>query len=347
MILKKISLLHFRNFENNTFYFNPFLTIIAGPNSVGKTNLLEAIFFVGRGSGFREHNQEELINSQKDKADVAAQFGDGGDFIDLRIILDKTPFLNKVCFVNRIKKRIFDYNNFSPQMAIFSPHFISVIDGQPADRRDFIDRILSSIDIEYKKRLINYKRCLKKRNKLLEREKNISVLKEQLVFWDNYLIDNANSLVKKRQEFTDFLNNNKKLDSKVFTLDYQPSEISPKRLAETFEKQLYIKKTLVGPQRDNYEIYIGEEENRKNVHKFGSRSEQRLALFWLLLNEIKLIQEVSKQRPILLLDDVFSELDILNKALILKLIKKYQTVITTINLNVIDLIDSPHTIIKL
>ena len=347
MVLKKISFLHFRNFGEATFYFNPFLTIIIGPNSVGKTNLLEGVYFLCHGSGFRERSQEELINSMMDKCTVEAIFGDGKSNLDLRILLDKTIQFSKVYFVNRIKKRFLDYSTLSPFVAIFSPNFIYVIDGQPSDRRDFFDRIIGSVDIEYKKRLANYENCLKKRNKLLEVEKNIDKLKEELVFWDNYLIDHASYIVKKRWEFVNFLKNNKKLDSKTFSLDYQPNEISPHRFAETFEKQLYTRKTLVGPQRDIYEIYIGEEENKKNVHKFGSRSEQRLSLFWILLNEIKLIQEVTKQRPILLLDDIFSELDSINKALILKLIKNYQTIITTIDPNVIDLIDTPHTIIEL
>ncbi|HLL61381.1 MAG TPA: hypothetical protein VK338_06710, partial [Candidatus Nitrosocosmicus sp.] len=114
------------------------------------------------------------------------------------------------------------------------------------------------------------------------------------------------------------------------------------------------RRTVVGPQRDSYEIFMnnpaskpGETSDSKNVHKYGSRSEQRLALFWIVLNEIKLYEEYLKQKPVILLDDIFSELDESNKSLVLNLISDYQTIVTTTEDKILELTDVPNTVIKL
>lgn len=347
MTLKTISLNNFRNFPAAQFNFDRNLTIIAGHNSLGKTNLLESIYCLCYGTGFREHVQDELMTTGENQTNIEGHFDHNGQPHVFQIALVKQATLTKAYFVDRIKKRLFDYGKFTPKVAIFSPSFLSVIDGQPSDRRNFIDRILGSVDIVYKKKLINYETALRKRNKLLEREKNITNLKVELVFWDEYLIQEAAYIVQKRHEFAHMLNSNQRLDSKTFSLQYTPNEISEKRFAETFDKQFLIKKTLIGPQRDTYEIAIGEGSDKKSVHSFGSRSEQRLALFWLLLNELKIIEVTLHEKPLLLLDDVFSELDSVNKLLILKLIKDYQTIVTTVDLDIDDLMDSSHTIIRL
>lgn len=348
MLLKQIAVKNFRNFINNIFYFNPFLTIILGKNSVGKTNLLEAIYFSSLGRGFREEKEEELINYGKEKAEVLTQMLKEKEKTELRIIIEKkNQGVIKTYFVNKIKKKAFQYLSESQPAVIFSPSLIEIIEGEPENRRKYFDKIIARFDWEYKRRLINFENGLRKRNKILEKEKEKEKLKEELEFWDDYLIDQGSYLTKKREELVNFLNQHSRLDKKIFIINYLKNELTEKALKETFEKQLILKKTLVGPQRDDFEILLKEESGFKNLQKFGSRGEQRLALFWLILNEVNLYQEKLKKKPIILLDDIFSELDKDNKSLVLRLIKKYQTVVTSSQPEILDLIEVPHSIIAL
>ena len=127
----------------------------------------------------------------------------------------------------------------------------------------------------------------------------------------------------------EFLNNNQKLDSKIFKIDYLKNEFNKNRLEDVREKEKIIRKTIIGPQKDDFIISISDDILTKDVHHFGSRSEQRLAIFWLKMNELKFFEENFQKKSLLLLDDIFSELDVDNKKLIFSLITKYQTVATT------------------
>jgi DNA replication and repair protein RecF len=351
MLLKQIIVEDFRNFHRSIFYFNPFTTIIIGKNSVGKTNLLEAVFFSLKGRGFRERTEDELISSHQKKTSVQIEIVEKEEKTQLKIFIERSNSLvrkvEKSYFINKYRKQTHLYILQALPVVIFSPNFIYVIDGDPADRRAYFDNIITVFDIEYKKRLINYENALRKRNKILEFAKNMQKLKEELSFWDDYLIEQADYITHKRRELISLFNKHKQLDSINFHINYLANEISKTTLAKTFTKQLVVKKTLVGPQRDDFTINRETIDGLKNLHKFGSRSEQRLALFWLVLNEINLYQERLNKRPLVLLDDIFSELDLTNRALVLKLIKKYQTIITTTQPDILDLVDIPHTIINL
>lgn len=350
MILKSINVQNFRNFKKNIFEFNDCLTIILGKNSIGKTNLLESIYFTLRGNGFREKKEEELICEKCNELYSTAVLKNDVEKKELRIVMQmnnsdiyETAKIAKAYFVNKVKKISREYQKNSFPAVIFSPNLMFVIDGEPSDRREYFDTIISSFDIEYKKRLSNYETGLRKRNKIIEREIDKNRLRESLKFWDNYLIEQSDYLVSKRQDFCEFLNSNPQVDSKNMQIIYQPKIMSHITLSDTFEKQFLIKRTLVGPQRDNFEVFL----NDKNVHKFGSRSEQRLALFWLILNEIKLYEEKLNIKPLILLDDIFSELDINNKKVILSLIKNHQTIMTTTENEIIKEVDCDYEVIKL
>lgn len=347
MILKKISVTNFRNFKKSLFHFNPFLSVVIGKNSVGKTNLLEAVYFILKGRGFREERQDELVSYSQSFSQVEADFGDDQDIVNYRIFIDSKNAYLKNFFVDKVKKRLQDYLKNTLPVVIFSPNYLNVIDGAMSERRSYFDAIISTYDYEYKKKLANYESGIKKRNKVLEKVADIGRLKEQLLFWDDYLIKEAAYLCEKRTELADFININPSLDSKHFSLKYNPSLINHQTLLETFDRQLYIRRTLVGPQRDNYEIFLTGLTQETDVHRFGSRSEQRLALFWIIEREIDLYIDKIKSRPIVLLDDIFSELDSANKSLILKLIKKNQTIVTTTENEVLTLLEGPHSIIEL
>lgn len=344
MLLRQINLENYRNFASDKFEFNPLLTIIIGENAKGKTNLLEAIFLILHGSGFRESREDELIKFGSDSAEIMASFGSNDKQFIYQIVIKKNE---KIFLINKAKKRHFQYLKETAKLVLFQPEQIEIITGSPEKRRKYFDNLISSFDPEYKKRLVNYENALRKRNKILEISRNVNSLTEELSFWDGYLMENGGYITQKRQKYIDFLNENRSIDSKEFSLDYLKNEFNKMRLAEKFELERRYRKTVIGPQKDDFQLYQNRNDEKKNLHHFGSRSEQRLGIFWLKFNEIRFIEDKLKVKPILLLDDIFSELDIKNKKLIIDLVKKYQTVVTTTEIKLLELANMPKTIIKL
>lgn len=346
MILKQIHLYHFRNFEKTVFNFNPFFTLIIGENAKGKTNLLEGIYFLVNGVGFREEREAELVLLGKDKGWVEGVSGQEANF-HFRIVLEKKEMgVEKKFYLDKAKKNQFHYKSNLPKVVLFSPEQMEIITDSPASRRNYFDKFISQYDFTYKNHLINYDNALRKRNKILEKEEREEKLKEELKFWDEYLINQAKYLTKKREDYINFLNKHRQLNEKKFLIKYLKNELNQQRLKEVFEEERRFKKTLIGPQRDDFQIFLGE-NFEKNIHIYGSRSEQRLALFWLKINEINYWEEATTSKPIILLDDIFSELDFHHKKLVLDLVKKYQTIATTTEIEVLDLIEVPKTVIKL
>ena len=343
MILKSISFYHFRNFSEKQFKINPHLTTIFGNNAKGKTNLLEGIYFILKGEGFRESREEQLIKFIEKNSYVDAKLENSKtkDISNLRINLAINDFgLNKTYFLEKTKKGRHSYLKNLLPVVLFSPEQIEIIDRTMSIRREYFDKFLSGIDSEYKKRLINYNQALRKRNKILESNFHNLNIKQELDFWNKYLIDQGSYLIKKRMEYIQYLNSNKNIDSKVFLIEYKPSYLSLNRFDEYFDKELLIRKTLIGPHRDEYHIFlVNKSMAKKDIHLYGSRSEHRLGLFWLKINELKYLQSFFKKKPILLLDDIFSELDKSNKKLIFNLIGNYQTIITSTEKEIIKLIN--------
>lgn len=347
MLLKQVSFHNFRNFKQRAFSFNPFLTIIIGENARGKTNLLEAVYCLSNGEGFRETKEEELINFQSKEAMIEGGFVSGDEKTKFQVLFKKKEDkIVKDYLINKTQKKLFQYQEETLKTILFTPSQIEIIAGAPDRRREYFDRVISVIDIIYKKRLINYEHALTRRNKILSKVADEAKLKEELEFWNRYLEEQASYLVQKRESYTNFLNQNQELDDKQFFIRYLKNELTKKRLEDIFDKEKKYQKTLIGPQKDDFGIFL-KNELEKNLHHFGSRSEQRLAIFWLKMNEIKYFEEEMKRKPILLLDDIFSELDDHNKKIVLNLIKKYQTIITTTDIEIFKLIESPKSIITL
>ncbi|MFA6081098.1 MAG: DNA replication and repair protein RecF [Patescibacteria group bacterium] len=343
MILKSIFLYHFRNFDKTQFKISPNLTAIFGDNARGKTNLLEGIYFILKGEGFRESKEEQLIKFIEKSSYVEAKLEESKtkDVSSLRIDLTIGDFgLNKTYFLEKTKKGRHSYLKNLTTVVLFSPEQIEIIDRTMSIRREYFDKFLSGIDSEYKKSLNNYNQALRKRNKILESGFNNQNIKQELDFWNKYLIDQGLQLVNKRSEYTKYLNSNRNIDSKEFFIEYKENKLSPERFNEYLSKELLIKRTLIGPHRDEFNIFmIGKSKDKKNIHMYGSRSEQRLGLFWLKINELKYLEEFFKKKPILLLDDIFSELDHNNQKLIFELIGDYQTILTSTEKELTKLID--------
>lgn len=348
MLLKQIKLSGFRNFSQGTFTWSPFLTLIIGENARGKTNLLEAIHFIICGVGFRESKEEELIQIGKNDSHIEAKFGVGDQDFQFEIRLKKqSGAVEKTYLINRSKKKSFAYLQEVTKTVLFSPVQIELMTGSPDIRRKYFDRLLCVFDLEYKKRLLNFENALRKRNKILEIFRDEVRLREELVFWDTYLCEQGDYITKTRSAYCEYLNKHKEIDDRQFSIEYLKNEISEKLLEDSFEIEKRYRRTLIGPQKDDFAIYEETKKSNKNLHHFGSRSEQRLGVFWLKLNEITYAEETFGKKPILLLDDIFSELDHKNKKLILELIKKYQTIVTTTEIELLDLINVPKSIITI
>ena len=346
MTLLNLRLHNFRNFEEKIVELNKTLTIIVGPNSKGKTNLLEAIHFIATGTGFREEKEEELIYFEKKDLSVRAIL-ENNSKEDFQINLTKkNGFVEKVFFVNRTVKSHAYYKKELPGVVLFAPEQISIINGPPSGRRDYFNKVISFFDLEYKKRLNNYESALRKRNKILERGYNLQKTSDELLFWNEYMEKEAKYITLKRESYVDYLNKNKSLDSKKLSIKYLKNEFDREQAFQVFEKECLIRKTTIGPQKDDFEIYMDDSHVNKNIHHFGSRSEERLAVFWLKINELK-YHENNHDTPILLLDDIFSELDNNNKKTVLGLINKYQTIASTTEKDLIKNIKVAKTIINL
>ncbi len=348
MKVDTVALDHFRNFKKSTFKFNPALSVILGPNALGKTNLLEAIYFISWGVGFRESKEQELIQIGQDNGSVSSHFVNQDETLELRIFLKREgESIIKKYTVNRAQRKSHQYKEESVPSILFSPEQIRIVNGPPDARRDYFNRLLSLHDPEYKKRLVNYEHALRKRNKILETHHSKDALVEELSFWNTYLIEQATYLVGKRQEYVDFLNSHPHVGKKEFIIDYEKSEMTSEKLDDILEKEMRYRRTLIGPQKDDFILHQTNKKGKKNLHHFGSRSEQRMAVFWLKLNEIKHEEEKRNIKPILLLDDIFSELDHANRELVLMLVKDYQTVMTTTEKEVIELVEGKKTVIEL
>ncbi len=348
MLLTKLYLSHFRNFEKKEVEFNPHLTLIVGENAKGKTSLLEGIYTSIFGRGYRESRELELISWDEDQGLVETIFTQNGDktLFQIRLLRQANDRVEKQYYVNKSQKTSMQYKKFQTKAVLFAPEHISIVDGSPIKRRNYFDIVISEFDNTYKKSLRNYENALRRRNKVLENYTSEYQLDMELPFWNNYLLENASYITKKREEYMQYLNENPTVDGKEFAIEYIKNEFNEARMRKAFEQEKRMRRTVIGPQKDEFIITLNN-EREKNVHLYGSRSEQRLGVFWLKLNEIRYFEEVLGNKPILLLDDVFSELDEHNKELVMKVIKKYQTVITTTEDHLEDLAEQPETIIHL
>ena len=179
MKLTTLSLKNFRNAESLKLEIDPQLTCLVGPNAQGKTNILEAVYFLLTGKGIKEDRQEELLKFGTQEADVEGILEDKDTEVLLRIHLAHNIRVEKVFMVNKLRKLRMGYLKESIPCVLFSPALISIIDGQPSEKRKFMDHLISSIDMEYKKRLTNYENALRKRNRTVSYT-HLDVYKRQL-----------------------------------------------------------------------------------------------------------------------------------------------------------------------
>lgn len=336
MILKSISLQNFRSYTKSSFDLNEGTTLIVGPNTSGKTNLVEAIYFIATGESFRAEKESETIAFDKEIARIIAIVQHENVETKLELILTKGLVGGKEAplkkyLVNGISRRRVDFAG-NLVCVLFSPMDLEIIIGSPFLRRRFLNEVLEQVDREYRIALINFTKALRQRNALLEKARDEGRRNEgHFSYWDNLLIEHGQALTEKREAFIDFLNSGEK-DIFDCAVSYDKSTISKERLLQYKEAEVATGVTLVGPHRDNFAVTMSD----KDAKLFGSRGQQRLIVLQLKLLTLSFVEKALGKRPILLLDDIFSELDSRHIDHILGLLDMQQTILTTTHQEFID-----------
>lgn len=323
MFLKTLSLQNFRNYKKSKLNFNQDLTFIVGPNTSGKTNLIEAVHFLAYGESLKNDRDSDPISFGETFARVNGQVED----TDLEVLITEK---SKKYLVNGVSKRRADFmNNFAA--VAFLPPDLDMIVGSPGLRRRFLDSSLQGADGVYRMAFISYYKALRSRNSLLQRIKDEGFKDEtQFEYWDGILIKNGRILTDIREKFIDFLNNEEKhiFDMRIF---YDRSVISKERLEKYKEAERASGVTLVGPHRDDFQVFMKDKKGNDSldVKLYASRGQQRLCVLQLKFLSLLFMEKFLGHRPVLLLDDIFSELDSGHIKLVSKEVAKQQTIITT------------------
>lgn len=331
MLLKSIYLQNFRNHKETTFEFDSKTTFIVGPNTCGKTNLLESISFLSTGKSIRGAKDEEVVRTGESITRVKGKTSELE--LEVLIVLPDTASVTRgrrKYLVNGVpKSRI----NFSAHLTsiIFSPSDLDMITGSPHLRREFLDEVLTQSDRDYRYAHASYIKALRQRNALLDVARDTGVRNApQFDYWDTLLINTGGIVTKKREEFIEFVNKTPK-DVFQFVATYDKSIISKERLQQYKDAELGAGVTLVGPHRDDLKIDMFDSTagSTADLKSFGSRGQQRLVVLQLKLLQLDFIEAAQGARPLLLLDDIFSELDSGHIDLVTEMIDKQQSIVTT------------------
>lgn len=347
MYIKSVKLHNFRNYKKLSVSFSKKINIIYGKNAQGKTNLLESIYVLGFTKSHRSFIDNNLITEDCDYLTIEGIVNDKTDS-KYNIYIDSKQ--KKLKYNNDYIKKISDYISLI-NVIIFTPDDLEIVKGSPQTRRKYLNLELSQLYSNYFIVLNEYNKILKMRNDYLKKlNKGISKDLNYLDIITDYLIDKLINLCKMRNKYIDRINdycekiykdisnldNFKVLYKPSINLNYNVSNIK-ELLKQEFNKKrdLDIKlcMTNFGPHKDDYEFYLED----KNLKLYGSQGQQRLAILTFKLAEIEIIRKYRESTPILLLDDIFSELDGVKKNNLLKYISKdIQTIITTTDLNNLD-----------
>ena len=306
MILQRLVLQHFRSYPQVTFDFSPQTTIVIGPNTAGKSNLIESIFLLSTGKSFRADKDVQMIAFGSSLARVKGLVLDGGEKETLEVVVSQLTAseqgrsFSKKFLRNGVPKRRVDFAGVLPAL-LFVPSDLDIITNSPSHRRSFLDNVLDLVDREYRLATTAYTKALRQRNALLEMARETGIRNDQqFSYWDDLLIQNGNYMTQKREEFLQYCNEQKK-DLVDFTIVYDKSTISRERLDQYRSAESGSGVTLVGPHRDDFYVEL---EKGRDVRHFGSRGQQRLVVLQLKLLQLSFIEKQIGQRPLLLLDEI-------------------------------------------
>ncbi|MBU3878378.1 DNA replication/repair protein RecF [Faecalicatena sp. AGMB00832] len=337
MVIKSLKLKNYRNYELLDLTFDPKTNILYGDNAQGKTNILEALYLSGTTKSHRGTKDRDLVRFGCDEAHLETVVVKRGMEFQIDMHLKKNS--PKGIAINKIPIRkaseLFGIIHF----VFFSPEDLNIIKEGPSGRRRFIDLELSQLDKVYLSNLSNYNRVINQRNSLLKDIYRQDHLVETLDIWDMQLVEYGTKVMEGRKKFVEEVNEiiagiHDKLTGgrEKISLTYETSignMTLEQALKKNRERDLRLKSTSVGPHRDDLCFMAGD----LDIRKFGSQGQQRTAALSLKLSEIELVRSLIRDTPILLLDDVLSELDKHRQNYLLDSIHDIQTVITCTGLD--------------
>ncbi len=337
MVIKSLKLKNYRNYEFLDVTFDPKTNILYGDNAQGKTNILEALYLSGTTKSHRGTKDRDMIRFFCDESHLETVVEKHGAQFQIDMHLKKNS--PKGIAINKIPIRkaadLFGMIHF----VFFSPEDLNIIKEGPSGRRRFVDLELSQLDKVYLSNLSNYNRVINQRNSLLKTIGNQRELIETLDIWDLQLAEYGNKVIDAREKFLKKINTiisdiHYKLTGgrERISLLYEKSsgQLSLEQaLIKNRERDIRMRSTSVGPHRDD----ICFMSDTLDIRKFGSQGQQRTAALSLKLSEIELVKELIQDTPVLLLDDVLSELDKHRQNYLLDSIHDIQTVITCTGLD--------------
>lgn len=334
MFIKRLQMLNYRNYNVLDISLGPHVNVFMGDNAQGKTNILEGIYYCAFARSHRTSKDRELINWNSDNALLSVTVG--RERLDKRIDISILKDGKKAIQINKIKiKKIGElFGNFN--VVMFSPEDLKIIKDSPGVRRKFIDMELCQLNPKYYYNLVQYNKVLNERNSIL-RNKNIN--KDILDVYDMQLVEFGYNIIIDRLEYIQKLN---KYSTKIHSDITSGKEkiefkyISTIKDLENIKENFYslLEKnrsrdcergiTSIGPHRDDFTVLI----NDIDTKSYGSQGQQRTAVLTIKFSSLKIIKELTEEHPVLLLDDVLSELDFSRKRYILSTIGDIQTIIT-------------------
>ena len=341
MFIRSLELKNYRNYDELSMEFSSGTNLLYGDNAQGKTNILEAVYLAATTKSHRGSKDREMIQFHADEAHIRIQYEKQDIIHQLDMHLKKNRA--KGVAIDRIPiRRSSDLLGQIP-VIFFSPEDLKIIKNGPSERRKFMDLELSQLESLYLYYLSKYNKILMQRNNLLKQIKFQENLIDTLEAWDIQLVKYGSEIIRYRKDFIEHLNLiirdiHKRLtgQQEEIKIEYENSVAYDSFLTEIKKKRnvdLKYATTNIGPHRDDIRFLV----NDIDIRRFGSQGQQRTAALSLKLAQIQLVKEVLKDSPILLLDDVLSELDSHRKVYLLEGIREIQTFITCTGLD--ELID--------
>jgi DNA replication and repair protein RecF len=343
MKIENIKSWNFRGFKQSDYSFSKGINIICGNNATGKTSILEQIYVLCLSKSHRSKKDADLISFGEEYLVLKGSFNSADKNLNLQLSISNKGKIAKIGL-----KEIKNLSSYigTINVVLFCPEDLMIVKGSPSDRRKFIDVEMGQISSTYLKDLIEYRDLLKQRNATL---KELSLVKERDKYYlllsiiDEKIIITGCKIIQSRTKFIELINeiSIRKMNAISSSNDQMHITYNPSVSIELFKDQLKLSiesdivrgSTSVGPHRDDFSIQI----NERDVSVFGSQGQQRSVVLALKLSLLELISKMKKEMPILLLDDVFSELDEKRQNEIMKLINMgAQTFITTTTVQEID-----------
>ena len=332
LIVKQIELHKFRNYDTLSLSLHDKINILYGDNAQGKTNILEAIYLCGTTKSHKGSKDREMIQIGQNEAHIRMHIEK--NHIPHRIDMHLKKNNAKGVAIDGVPIKKSSELFGLVHLVFFSPEDLSMIKNGPSERRRFLDLELCQLNKLYVHHLSNYNKVLNQRNNLLKQIGLKRELLDTIEIWDNKLLEYGEQLILFRKQFVEELNellpaiHNKLSGGKeLLQIHYEPNVEQNSfavRLKEARERDLVTKMTNYGPHRDDISFFVSESD----LKKYGSQGQQRTAALSLKLAEIALVREKIKETPILLLDDVLSELDRKRQTQLLDSIENLQTIIT-------------------